>query len=188
VNGAPAESRRPLDGGGTATSNGDPARLQGGPGSAKKPGAPSGTTATLATPPIAARGGYKFNMVEQKQPAFFQFKQPGDAIEGMLCAIETVEFVEKRGVASLTRKFTLMGLDTQCFSAFLGTVQLNKQIRFSHLGHFITVIFESVDDTVGREGNGMKVFRVWISDRKVSQLHGAQFDAFVDYERETAQS
>jgi hypothetical protein len=156
----------------------------------------SGRAADLGRPSAPPRpsGGLvdpsKFNMVEMKKPAFCQFKEIGDHVEGMLCTIENVEFPPTNGIGKRTgKKFTVMNTDTHERCEFYGSAQLNKDLRFGLLGHYLQVTFSAVEQLAGRlDENGMKVFLVAVSDRRVSQLYGVQWDAFVDYGAESAQS
>jgi hypothetical protein len=109
-----------------------------------------------------------FNMIERKEPKFVQFAD-GEVIEGMFVAIEKV-VVNGKPVA----RFTLMDLESRELVSFLGTAQINQKLRSSDLSHLVRIRCEGTSKDVIKNGNGMKLFKVAVSDIPVpKELCGA---------------
>lgn len=99
----------------------------------------------------------RVKMTERKDPVFVQFSD-GDVVEGILTNVERIEVSNK----PVTR-FTVKQDDGELCS-FLGTYQINSKLRPSDRGHRVSVRCEGSDSNVTRNGNAMKVFRVYVSD------------------------
>jgi hypothetical protein len=122
-------------------------------------------------------------MREIKEPKFIQFAKDGEAAEGLLQSIDVIEMQEKDasgkpipGPKKKAARFVLvegtMDFETGSFTptgdrlCFLGTRQIIDAVKMGHIGCYIAVRFEGVDNSVGRNGNAMKRFRMWASSAK----------------------
>ncbi len=103
-----------------------------------------------------------FNMIEREEPKFVQFTV-GDIVAGVLTAVETAEIKGKR-----VARFILQDLESGNQCAFLGTAQINAKLRRTDLGHLVEVRCTGEDANVVKNGNRMKLFRVFVSDKAAS--------------------
>lgn len=102
------------------------------------------------------------NMVERKEPTFVTFAD-GERVSGVLLSIEKIE-VEKRPAV----RYTVQDVESGELSSFLGTHMINTKLRRTDIGHVIDVRYEGLDLNVVRNGNAMRIFKVFVSDRPLN--------------------
>lgn len=115
-------------------------------------------------------------MIERKEPEFIEFKE-GDVHQGALVAIDRVDVRDREtGRVRPVVRYTLAAgdlMDDGSFRAngekmsFLGSYHLNSLLETRDRGHYLAVKFLGLDSTVQRNGNSMKRFQVWVSERPV---------------------
>ena len=101
-------------------------------------------------------------MIERLGPTFVQFS-PGETVEGVLLSRHRVLIQGKPAIKYLVS-------DEGTEYAFLGTYQINEKLLASHVGKRVRVQYEGEDAYVGRGGNKMRHFRVWVSEKIVDPL------------------
>lgn len=111
----------------------------------------------MATQPIG-QSKPRREMVEVKAPEQYKFSKPGATVEGILISIDQAIV---NGKPAMEYMFKLEnGERLTC----LGTADLDKKITPEHLGHFLTVRYESDDSSFQKAGqNAMKRFKVNVS-------------------------
>ena len=102
-----------------------------------------------------------FNMVERKEPEFVKFTD-GASIEGVLVNIERIDVGTPPKPAI---RYTIADLEDAKLRCFLGSYQIDTKLRRGDIGHVIGVRYEGEDRSVSRNGNAMKRFRVFVSEK-----------------------
>ena len=100
-------------------------------------------------------------MLERKEPRFVQFAV-GEVVNGVLVNMEKVTVNGKIAIRYTVRE------DDGEFCAFLGTHQLNTKLRPSDRGFYVSIRCEGQDESVQRNGNPMKLFKVLVSADKAT--------------------
>jgi len=101
-----------------------------------------------------------FNMQERLEPNFTKFGA-GEIVEGILLRIDTVQVGERK--QNVTR-YTVEDMDTGALTSFLGSYQLDTRLRPNDFEHFVSIRCEGSDLNIVRNGNPMKLFKVFVSD------------------------
>jgi hypothetical protein len=106
---------------------------------------------------------------EVKAPEQLRFEKPGDSVQGILIAITPHTVKGKKTIQYMIEKSDASRL------TFLATWDLAQKIRPSMLGFPIHVTFEKYHDSIERDGNKAKVFRVMVDrDAKRSQTEALE--------------
>jgi len=130
---------------------------------------------------MASKVNVPQEFTERHDPQFIEFDTEGMTVGGVLMSIEKIDVAKKDNDGKplmdgqgqpLTQKalrYTLFDLDAERdgknpLSCFLGTHQINSKIRPTDKGKLMMVRFEGKDNNVQKNGNAMKVFRVFISN------------------------
>lgn len=115
----------------------------------------------MATAPAAPINQGRRQMQEVKAPELFQFNKMGQVIEGVLLSIEPVTVKGKEAIEYM------LGGETGARVTFLGTADLNKKLQPVHIGHFLSIRYESDNSDFQKEGqSAMRIFRVSVSKEK----------------------
>lgn len=93
---------------------------------------------------------------EVRAPEQFRFEKPGDSLQGNLIAITPHVVKGKK-----TIQYTMEKSDTSRLT-FLATWDLAQKITPKMLGLPINVTFEKYHDSIERDGNKAKVFKVMV--------------------------
>lgn len=93
---------------------------------------------------------------EVKAPEQFRFERAGDSIEGILVGIAPHNVKGKKTIQYTVEK----GDGTRV--TFLATWDLSQKITRKMLGYPVRVTFERLHDSIEREGNRAKVFKVLV--------------------------
>lgn len=108
--------------------------------------------------------GAGFNMRERKEPEMIRFNE-GDVFTGILVSIERVEVRDRdTGRSKPCTRYLAEDMESGEPKAFLGSYQLDSKLRVSDIGHVVEIRSEGVDPNIGRNGNGMKRYKVLVSD------------------------
>jgi len=99
---------------------------------------------------------------EREEPRFIQFRT-GDAVEGILLAVEEVNIKGKRAM-----KYYVQEPGIKIKTCFLGTHQINMKLDFSDIGHPVRIRCEGEDTMVKRGENCMKVFKIQVAKERVT--------------------
>ena len=108
-------------------------------------------------------------MKERKEPRFIKFGD-GEQVEGVLLAIERVMVNGKPASRFLVMEDE--GDPPTC--AFLGTFQIESQVLTSDIGYRVRIRCEGTNPAVTRNGNAMKKFRIWTSEKPAMGSRGRQ--------------
>jgi hypothetical protein len=93
---------------------------------------------------------------EIKAPEQLRFEKPGDCVEGVLLAITSHTVKGKK-----TIQYTVVRKDGSKVT-FLATWDLLQKLDRTMLGYPISVRFEKLHDSIERNGNRAKVFKVQV--------------------------
>lgn len=121
-----------------------------------------------------------FPMKERREPKFIEFKSDGQVVEGVLVGIDRPEVGGKK-----VARFVLADVDfdgdrvipTGDRSCFLGTADLAAKINVQDLGFYLRVRYEGLDQSVVRNGNAMKRFKISLSEKPVFGVKQTQSEA-----------
>jgi hypothetical protein len=114
---------------------------------------------------------------EIKEPKLIAFKE-GIVVQGLLIAIDRPEINGKKVPRFIVQDGALADgkyvADPEGErSCFLATYQLAQAISMGHIGCFIAVRCEGEDRSIVRNGNAMKKFRVWATEKVPKAPGGA---------------
>jgi hypothetical protein len=114
------------------------------------------------TAPVGPQSvGRRREMKEVKAPAQFQFTKEGQVAEGILISIEPATVKGKEAMEYLFQ------VDNGGRFTCLGTNDLNKKLNPNHIGHWVSIKYETDDASFQKPGqNPMKVFSVRVSKDK----------------------
>ena len=105
------------------------------------------------------------NFIERKDPIKFEFGE-GVRLDGILIKVERVKVRDSRtDLPKDAVRYIVEESESGEAVFFFGTHQLDGKIRPVDIGHYVRIICEGEDTSVSRNGNAMKVFKVFISER-----------------------
>jgi hypothetical protein len=114
-------------------------------------------------------------MVERKAPILFEFKAPGDLLEGELLSVDKIKITDRdTKQPKLVMQYTFVG-ESDTFKC-LGTYDLNTKLRPSDVGLWVEIVFMEVDASK----NNMRVFSVKIEDKSKNAAHFADGQKITD--------
>lgn len=115
--------------------------------------------------------------VERTEPKFIQFGE-GEVVDGVLLKIEpNIEIREKgkdgkeTGRVSRATRYTMENTEGELV-CFLGTYQIDTRLHRGDIGKYVSIRYEGTDPSVNRNGNPMKLFRVF-----TAEIPGAETNA-----------
>src|ERR1035438_5286137 len=112
----------------------------------------------MATAPINRP---RREMVEAKSPEQYKFTKIGATVEGILISIDQTQV---NGKPTMEFMFQLENGDRL---TCLGTADLDKKIQPVHIGHFMSIRYESDDSSFQKAGqSAMKRFKVMVAKDK----------------------
>jgi hypothetical protein len=115
----------------------------------------------MSTQPVSQQRPRR-EMQEVKAPEQYKFSKLGATIEGVLTSIDQIEVNSK---PTMEYMFTTENGDR---ITCLGTADLDKKIQPQHLGHFMTIRYESDDASFQKAGqSAMKRFKV-LADKNIT--------------------
>jgi hypothetical protein len=106
-------------------------------------------------------------MKEIKDPKFIKFGD-GEVVTGMLMAIERATVNGKPA-----SRYLVLEEESREPVCFLGTFQIDSRLLTTHIGHRIMIRCEGTDPRVVKNGNAMKIFRVYVSENKMPLSGGS---------------
>jgi len=115
----------------------------------------------MATAPATPITTKRREMQDVKAPEQFQFSKQGQSLSGVLISIEPTTVKDKQAIEYLF--VDEKGDRLTC----LGTADLNKKIHPGHVGHWMTIRYETDDNSFQKAGqSAMKIFKVQVSKDK----------------------
>ncbi len=100
-------------------------------------------------------------MRERKEPRFIKFAD-GEVLTGVLMSIERATVKGKPAT-----RFLVIEEESREPAVFLGTFQLESQLLTSDIGHRVEIRCEGTNPNVTKNGNAMKVFKIFVSEKPV---------------------
>jgi len=105
------------------------------------------------------------NFIERKEPIKFEFGE-GAVLTGVLTNVERVKVRDSRtDLPKDAVRYAVDEIESGEAVFFFGTHQLNGKLRPSDIGHYVRIVCEGEDRSVSRNGNAMKIFKVYIAGR-----------------------
>jgi hypothetical protein len=110
------------------------------------------------------------SFTEVKAPEQLRFEKSGECVEGVLLAITSRTVNGKK-----TIQYTIVRKDGSKVT-FLATWDLLQKIDRTMLGYPISIRFEKLHDSIERNGNRAKVFKVQVDWDTRPNAHAGSFE------------